>query len=131
MAWTREETATVYVVDDEPAVRHSLEALLRAVGLGVQTFASASEFLAAPVTRPACLLLDVRMPGMDGFQLQKRIAGTDHDLPIIIITGDGNAETRRRSLEAGAVSFFDKPFDDEELLDAIYGAITSSPVPED
>lgn len=131
MAWTQEEKATVYVVDDEPAVRHSLAALLRAVGLGVQTFASASEFLAAPVTRPACLLLDVRITSMDGFQLQKRIAGTDHDLPFIIITGDGNAETRRRSLEAGAVSFFDKPFDDEELLDAIYGAITSSPAPED
>jgi len=131
MAWTRKETATVYVVDDEPAVRDSLKALLRAVGLGVHTFASASEFLAALVTRPACLLLDVRMPDMDGFQLQKRIAGTDHDLPIIIITGDGNEETRRRSLEAGAASFFHKPFDDEELLEAIYGAITSSPVPED
>ena len=131
MAWTPEEKATVYVVDDEPAVRHSLEALLRAVGLGVQTFASASEFLAAPVRRPACLLLDIRMPGMDGFQLQKRIAGTDHDLPIIILTGDGNEETRRRSLDAGAVAFFHKPFDDEELLEAIYEGITSSPVPED
>lgn len=131
MAWTPEEKAIVYVVDDEPAVRHSLEALLRAVGLGVQTFASASEFLAAPVARPACLLLDIRMPGMDGFQLQKRIAGTDHDLPIIILTGDGNEETRRRSLDAGAVAFFHKPFDDEELLEAIYEGITSSPVPED
>jgi FixJ family two-component response regulator len=124
MAWTPEGKATVYVVDDEPAVRHSLEALLRAVGLGVRSFASASEFLAAPVTRPACLLLDVRMPDMDGLQLQKRIAGTDHDLPIIILTGDGNEETRRRSLVAGAVSFFHKPFDDEELLEAIYRAIT-------
>ncbi len=125
MAWTREETVTVYVVDDEPAIRDSLEVLLRSVRLDVKTFASASEFLAAPVTRPSCLLLDVRMPGIDGFQLQKRIAGTDHDLPIIILTGDGNEETRRRSLDAGAVSFFHKPFDDEELLAAIYGAITS------
>ncbi len=130
MAWTQER-ATVYVVDDEPAIRDSLEVLLRSVRLDVKTFASASEFLAAPVTRPACLLLDVRMPGMDGFQLQKRIAGTDHDLPIIIITGEGNDETRRRSMEAGAASFFHKPFDDEELLAAIYAAITSPPVSED
>jgi two-component system, LuxR family, response regulator FixJ len=131
MAWTPEEKATVYVVDDEPAVRHSLEALLRSVGLGAETFASASEFLAAPVKRRACLLLDIRMPDMDGLQLQKRLAGTDHDLPTIILTGDGTEETRRRSLEAGAVSFFHKPFDDEELLQAIYSAITSLPEPED
>ncbi len=131
MAWTPEEKATVYVVDDEPAVRHSLEALLRSVGLGVQTFASAREFLTAPISRPACLLLDVRMPEMDGFRLQKRIVGTDHDLPILIITGDGNEETRRRALEAGAVAFFHKPFGDEELLDAIHAALTSSPVSED
>ena len=131
MEWTPEGKATVYVVDDEPAVRHSLEALLRAVGLGVQTFASASEFLAGPISRPACLLLDVRMPGMDGLALQKRIAGADHDLPVIIITGDGTEETRRRCLDAGAVAFFHKPFDDEELLDAIYEALRSRPVPED
>jgi FixJ family two-component response regulator len=81
--------------------------------------------------RPACLLLDVRMPDMDGFQLQKWIAGTDHDLPIIIITGDGNEEAQRRSLEAGAVSFFLKPFDDEDLLEAIHRAISIRPVPED
>ncbi|MGH9323183.1 MAG: response regulator transcription factor [Vicinamibacteria bacterium] len=126
MSWT-EERATVYVVDDEPAIRHSLEVLLRAVHLHVQTFASASEFLAAPITCPACLLLDIRMPEIDGFALYKRIAGTDHDLPVIVITGDGDEEIRRRSLEAGAVSFFRKPFDDEELLQAIYRAITRSP----
>jgi FixJ family two-component response regulator len=131
MAWTAERKATVYVVDDEPAVRHSLEALLRAVGLGAQTFAGANEFLSAPLTRPACLLLDVRMPGTDGLALQKRIAGGDHDLPVIVITGDGNEETRRRALDAGAVAFFRKPFDDEELLDAIYEALRSRPVPED
>jgi two-component system response regulator FixJ len=71
------------------------------------------------------------MPDMDGFQLQKRIAGTDHDLPTIILTGGGNEETRRRSLEAGAVSFFHKPFDDEELLQAIYDAVTPLPASED
>jgi two-component system response regulator FixJ len=131
MVSTGAKVATVYVVDDEPAVRHSLEALLRSVGLCVQTFASAREFLAAPVKRRACLLLDIRMPDMDGFQLQKLLAGTDHDLPTIIITGDANEETRRRFLEAGAVSFFHKPFDDEELLQAIYSAITSLPEPED
>jgi two-component system response regulator FixJ len=113
----------VYIVDDEPAVRDSLEVLLRSVRLDVRTFASAAEFLAARLERPGCLLLDIRMPEMDGFELRRRIAGTDHDLPFVVITGDGDEETRKRSLEAGAVSFFSKPFDDEEVLQAIYRAL--------
>ncbi len=125
------ETAVVYVVDDEPAVRDSLEVLLRSVHLDVRTFASASDFLSASVKRPGCLLLDIRMPGMDGFELRKRIAGTDHDLPFVIITGDGDEETRRRSLEVGAVSFLHKPFDGEELLQAIFRAITRSSTSSD
>ncbi len=119
----------VYVVDDEPAVRGSLEVLLRSVRLGVRTFATAAEFLAAPVKRPACLVLDIRMPGMDGFELQLKIAGTDHDLPFVVITGDGDEETRRRSLEVGAVSFLHKPYDVEELLRAIYRALSRSSTP--
>lgn len=113
----------VYVVDDEAAVRDSLETLMRSVGLGVETFASAAEYLAVRVKHPACLVLDVRMPEMDGCELQKRIAGTDSDIPVVVITGDANEETRRSALEAGAVAFFHKPFDDEALLDAIYRAL--------
>jgi FixJ family two-component response regulator len=123
MAQAKKGTPTVYVVDDEPAIRDSLQVLLKAVRLNSRAFASANEFLAASISRPACLLLDIRMPELDGFQLQKRIAGTDHDIPIIIITGDGDEETRRRCLDAGAVSFFHKPFDDEALLQAIQKAL--------
>lgn len=123
MAQSKEGTPTVYVVDDEPAVRDSLEVLLRAVRLTTRTFASARDFLAASISRPACLLLDIRMPELDGFQLQKRIAGTEHDIPIIVITGEGDEETRRRCLDFGAISFFHKPFDDEALLQAIHRAL--------
>jgi FixJ family two-component response regulator len=121
----RERTPTVYVVDDEAAVRDSLAVLLRAVRLTARTFSSAREFLATSITRPACLLLDIRMPELDGFQLQRQIAGTDHDIPIIVITGDGDEQTRRRCLDFGAVSFFQKPFDDEALLQAIHRALAS------
>jgi FixJ family two-component response regulator len=122
-----EAVPLVYIVDDEPAVRDSLQVLLRSVRLDVRAFASAAEYLAAPVERPACLLLDIRMPEMDGFALRERIAGTDHDLPFVVITGDGDEEIRKRSLAAGAVSFFNKPFDDEEILKAIYLALNRCP----
>src|SRR5262245_3428375 len=106
----------VYIVDDEPAVRDSLQVLLRSVHLDVRAFASAFKFLAARIERPACLILDIRMPEMDGFELRQRIAGTAHDIPFVVVTGDGDLESRKRSLEAGAVCFFHKPFDDEEIL---------------
>jgi len=123
MTGNEKETATVYVVDDDVAVRRSFETLMRAVGLKVRTFPSAAEYLAAHVERPACLVLDIRMPGIDGFELQKRIAGTERDLPVIVITGEEEEEVRLRSLEAGAIAFFYKPFDDAALMEAIYRAI--------
>lgn len=131
MPQTEDQSVTVYVIDDEPSVRDSLSLFLRSVGLAVRTFACARDFLATPVRSPGCLILDIRMRGIDGFQLQSKIAGTAHDLPTIVITGDGNDETRRRALEGGAESFFHKPFDDEELLKAIDAAIRSRSPPED
>lgn len=118
-----ERVATVYVVDDDQAVRSSFETLMRAVGLSVETFARAADYLDATVSHPACLILDVRMPEMDGTELQKKVGGTDRDLPVIFITGEENEELRLRTLAAGAVGFFYKPFDDEKLLEAVYRAI--------
>jgi FixJ family two-component response regulator len=112
-------TGTVYVVDDDADVRRALERLMRSVGLKFRTFASAADFLAANLERPACLVLDVRMPGIDGFALQKRIAGTEEDLPVIFITGEDDEEGRMRALQDGAIAFFYKPFDEGALLDAI------------
>lgn len=123
MVQTERKAATVYVVDDDPVMRTALERLMRSVGLRAETFPAAAEFLAAPLTRPACLILDIRLPEMDGLELQRRIAGTDRDLPVVVITGEGDEEAHRRALAAGAVSFFHKPVDDEALLDAVYRAI--------
>jgi FixJ family two-component response regulator len=120
---SEKKTGTVYVVDDDVAVRRSFETLMRAVGLKVRTFPSAAEYLAADVERPACLVLDIRMPGIDGFELQKRIAGTERDLPVIVITAEEDEAVRLRALEAGAIAFFYKPFDDSALMDAIYRAV--------
>jgi len=119
MTHNEKETGTAYVVDDDVAVRRSLETLMRAVGLKVRTFPSAAEYLAADVQRPACLVLDIRMPGIDGFELQKRIAGSERQLPAIVITGEEDEEVRLRALEAGAIAFFYKPFDDAALMEAI------------
>ena len=115
----KEGTPIVYVVDDEPAIRDSLQVLLKAVRLTTRTFASASEFLAATISRPACLLLDIRMPELDGFQLQKRIAGTDHDIPIIVITSFALAGDEQKARDAGASAYLAKPYSPRELLQLI------------
>jgi FixJ family two-component response regulator len=118
-----ESVATVYVIDDDEAVRSSFETLMRAVGLKVETFARAADYLDATLSHPACLILDVRMPEMDGPELQKKVGGTHRELPVIFITGEENEELRLRTLAAGAVDFFYKPFDDETLLAAVFRAI--------
>lgn len=110
----------VFVVDDDLSVREALSSLIRSVGLRVQTFASAQEFLA--FERPdatACLVLDVRMPGRNGLELQRELAQGHRPLPIIFITGHGDIPMTVRAMKAGAVDFLSKPFREQDLLDAI------------
>lgn len=116
--------AVVYVVDDDQAVRDSLRWLIESVGLGARTFASAHEFLeyCAGDAR-GCLLLDVRMPGMSGLELQERLASQDISLPVIIITGHADVTMAVRAMKAGAVDFVEKPFSDQVLLDKVQRAI--------
>jgi FixJ family two-component response regulator len=116
--------AMVFVIDDDESIRESLRSLLRSVGLGVETFASAHEFLQS--TRPdvpACLILDVRMPGLSGLDLQRELSEANIHIPIIFITGHGDIPMSVRAMKAGAVEFLTKPFRDQDLLDAIQQAL--------
>jgi len=113
----------VAVVDDDVSVRKALSRTLSAAGFSVETFGTAVEFLARPFPPPACLVLDIRMPGMTGFDLQQELAATQPRLPIVMITGHGGAAIRQRALDAGAVAVLDKPFNDQALLDAITHAL--------
>lgn len=115
---------TVYVVDDDDQVRSSLRWLLESVGLPVETFASGDEFLKVyDPNGPGCLLLDVRMPGMSGLDLQEHLASQGIDTPIIVMTGFADVPMAVRALKAGAVEFIEKPFSDQVLLEHIYEAI--------
>ena len=115
---------TVFVVDDDEEVRDSMKRLMNSVGLKVETFASAEEFLAQfDSARPGCLLLDVRMEGMSGLDLQKRLALEEVQPPIIIITGHGDVPMAVRAVKAGAVDFIEKPFNEQVLLDSVHRAI--------
>src|SRR5262249_49204283 len=119
-----ENRAVVFVVDDDPSVRRSLDTLLRSVGLDVQTFSSAQEFMPAKrPDAPGCLVLDVRLPGMSGLTFQEELAKTDIALPVIFVTGHGDVPMTVRAMKAGAVEFLTKPFDDQVLLDAVHAAI--------
>lgn len=116
--------ATVFVVDDDEAVRRSLEALVKSVGLNVEAFASAQEFLAGyDPERPGCLVLDIRMPGMSGTELQETLRQRGCILPIIIITGHGDVPIAVHAMKHGAVDFIEKPFSKQLLLDRIHEAI--------
>ena len=119
-----EPKAMVFVVDDDVSVREGLGSLIRSAGLKVETFASAQEFLARPrADVPSCLVLDVRLPGLSGLDLQKRMAEVNIEIPIVFITGHGDVPTSVQAMKAGAVEFLTKPFDDRDLLDAIQQAI--------
>lgn len=116
---------TVFVVDDDAAVCDSLRFLIESVGLPVRTFSSADEFLAAYTPdQPGCLVLDLRMPGMSGLELQEQLARQKCALPVIIITAHGDVPTAVRAMHAGAVDFMSKPFSDQNLLDRIHQALT-------
>lgn len=115
---------TVFVVDDDPAMRESLRWLIESVGLRVETFATGNEFLQQyHPSRGGCLVLDVRMPGMSGLELQEKLRSQGVRLPVIILTGHADVPMAVRALKAGAMDFVEKPFSDQLLLDRIQHAI--------
>lgn len=114
----------VFLIDDDPSIRDALKSLLRSVGLEVQAFGSAHEFLRSKrPDAPACLILDVRLPGPSGLDFQRDLAESNIPLPIIFITGHGDIPMSVKAMKAGAVEFLTKPFRDQELLDAIQQGI--------
>lgn len=121
---TTKPDSIVYVIDDDPSVREAIKSLIRSVGMRVETFGSAQEFMAStrPVA-PACLVLDVRMPGLSGLDLQRDLIEVGIRIPIIFITGHGDIPMSVRAMKAGAVEFLTKPFRDQDLLDAIAQAL--------
>jgi FixJ family two-component response regulator len=124
-----EATPIVFVVDDDISVRESLELLIQSAGWQPETFASAQEFLSRPrFLVPNCLVLDVSLPGVDGLELQNRVAAERPDMPIIFITGYGDVPTSVQAMKAGAVEFLTKPFRDDVLLNAIGNALERSRV---
>ena len=123
-AFVTDIKALISVVDDDEGVRESLGSLIRSVGYGVKAFASAEEFLNSDHPRVAdCLLLDVRMPGMNGLELQRRLVASHCGIPVIFISAHGDEEARSRALREGAVDFLLKPFSEEALLNAIHSAL--------
>jgi FixJ family two-component response regulator len=125
----KDSAPLVFVVDDDVSVRESLELLIAAAGWRAETFASAQEFLERPrVLVPSCLVLDVSLPGLNGLDLQERVARERTDVPIIFITGYGDVPMTVRAMKAGAVEFLTKPFGDDVLLEAIRHAIERSKV---
>src|SRR6267142_656461 len=119
-----EKELFVFIVDDDSGVREALSSLIRSVGFGVQTFASATDFLRGQrPDAPGCLVLDVRLPGLSGLDLQRELTQGSIHIPIIFITGHGDIPMTVRAMKAGAVEFLTKPFRDQDLLDAIHQAL--------
>jgi FixJ family two-component response regulator len=123
---TQGKTKLVAIVDDDDLMRSALQGLLKAVGLPAQAFASAEEFLQSGQQRlTACLIADIRMPGMSGLELQAKLNAEHCRIPTIFITAHGDAKMRMQALRAGAVEFMAKPFDDEVLLESVRAALES------
>jgi len=119
-----ESEPIVFVVDDDPSVRSAIERLIGTVGLQVQLFGSAQEFLASKLPNvPSCLVLDIRLPGISGLALQRQLVEANVQIPIIFITSHGDVPMTVRAMKAGAVEFLTKPFHDQDLLDAIHLAL--------
>jgi FixJ family two-component response regulator len=115
---------TVFVIDDDSSVREALESLFQSVGLDVRVFSAAQDFMQAkPSDGAGCLVLDVRMPGLSGLDLQRELARTSPGIPIVFITGHGDIPMAVSAMQAGAVGFLTKPFRDQELLDAVQSGI--------
>ncbi len=120
MSAQAEQHETVFVIDDDAALREALASLFRSVGLQVKAFASAPEFLAAKLPDgPTCLVLDVRLPGLSGLDFQAELAEANVDIPIVFMTGHGDIPMTVRAMKAGAVEFLPKPFRDQDMLDAV------------
>jgi FixJ family two-component response regulator len=118
------ERVIVYVVDDDASLRGALEALFDTVGLETRTYATASDFLAAELAdRPGCIVIDVRLPDMNGLDFQTRLVQMGIRLPVVMITGYGNIPMSVRAMKRGAVDFLPKPFHDQDMLDAVMAAI--------
>ncbi|MFC1825097.1 response regulator transcription factor [Thermodesulfobacteriota bacterium] len=116
--------STVFVVDDDPSVLKSLDRLIRSAGLAVETFATAHEFLERHSPGgPSCLVLDVKIPGINGLELQEKILSQEYAMPIIFITGHGDIPMTVKAIKKGAIDFLSKPFDDKDLLDAVHEAL--------
>ena len=119
-----EPESIVFVVDDDPSVRSAIGRLIGTVGLQVQLFGSAQEFLASKLPNvPSCLILDIRLRGISGLALQRQLAEANVQIPIIFITAHGDVPMTVRAMKAGAVEFLTKPFHDQDLLDAIHSAL--------
>lgn len=120
---------TIHVVDDDPAVREGLSALLTARGFAVRLYPSAEVVLKDKLKAPGCLVVDVRMPGMSGLELQRELKRRGETMPLIVITGHGDVPVAVAALKAGAADFLEKPFDSDVLLSAIEEALRTPPVP--
>jgi FixJ family two-component response regulator len=117
-------TPVVYVIDDDASVRAAIEGLLKSVGLISQSFGTAQEFLdSRRADGPSCLVLDVRLPGLNGLDFQRKLADSGVHIPIIFITGHGDIPMTVKAMKSGAIEFLTKPFRDQDLLDAIYQAL--------
>ncbi len=122
----------IWVLDDDESVRRSLSRLLRAAGFRCETFASAKELLGRDDRKSCpCLVLDVRMPGMDGLELQQTLITSGNSIPVVFITAHDDPDTERQAMQSGAVAFLHKPFDDQTLLDAVAAALASRPPASD
>ena len=114
----------IFVVDDDPSVRKSLTRVMTSAGYAVEAFASARDFLGRePLGAPCCVVLDVRMPGLTGLDLQETLASAGHRMPIVFITGHGDISMSVKAMKGGAVDFLTKPFDVENLLEAVHRAV--------
>jgi len=119
-----ENAGVVFVVDDDPAMRHSTQCLIRSIGLRAETFTSAQQFLKYKrPNEPSCLVLDMRMPGLSGLDLQKELAEAGVEIPIIFVTGHGDIPMSVQAMKAGAIEFLTKPYRDQDLIDALHDAL--------
>jgi len=125
-----ERASTIFVIDDDESIRRAFERLLRSANLDARTFSCAEEFLSSLTKNEiGCIIMDLRMPGLTGFDLQKKIASQGIRMPVIVISASDDAQTRERARELGAVAFFRKPVDDQALLDAIWWALRGAEKP--
>jgi FixJ family two-component response regulator len=124
MPESREANALIVIVDDDPSVRRGLQRLIRSMGWETETFASAQEFLArSGADIPSCVVLDLQLPGLSGLDLQKKMAETGLEIPIVFLTGHGDIPASVRAMKAGAIEFLTKPVDERELLEALREAV--------